>query len=224
MHRPAITKWNEEYLVAATGDRPIPINATPQGAADSIIQDPESGEKVFVYPAEVNMTMRDFFSEIKCRDAQDRAVLYLSQQDNNMIKHFPELQEDIRGFLGLPEKSFGVTGPEAVNIWIGAHYFSLFSTLHWERPEFILSSVIRRRPFCIKSSQGSLRKFVCSHFWRKNIHTIPSYRCTLLARNFGAYENVCHAVVELPTTCHGPLHDLRRLSQRKVSTKSLYHT
>ena len=65
------------------------------------------------------MTMRDFFSEMKSRDAQERAVLYLSQQDNNMNKHFPELHGDIRGFRGLPEKSFGVTGPEAVNIWIG---------------------------------------------------------------------------------------------------------
>jgi hypothetical protein len=48
----------------------------------------------------------------------DDAVPYLSDQDNNFGKSFPELRGDIDPSIPLADEAFGCL-PEATNIWIG---------------------------------------------------------------------------------------------------------
>lgn len=117
-HWPALKLWNDEYLINKTEDL-ISINVTPHGHADSILVNEASGESVFVYPAEIPMHMREFLTELSSMDPSS-AVLYLSQQDDNLRRQLPSLLDDIKGFHDLPEIAFGLSSPEAINLWIGS--------------------------------------------------------------------------------------------------------
>ena len=63
------------------------------------------------------MNMSTFRSMLESPEHDD-AVPYLSEQDNNFIKSFPELHGDIADSIPLANESFGCV-PEATNIWIG---------------------------------------------------------------------------------------------------------
>lgn len=114
-HWPALSKWSLDYLSAeCTGS--YSINVTPDGRADSCKE--INAEKYFAYPAEVEMSMPDFCQMLKNRLPGD-AVPYLSQQDDNLTKHFPNLLGDISAGLPLAHAAFGCCAPEATNLWIG---------------------------------------------------------------------------------------------------------
>jgi peptidyl-lysine (3S)-dioxygenase / protease len=113
-HWPARQKWSLEYLAERCVGQ-YPVNVTPNGLADCVT-DHGDGE-YFYYPAEVTMSMKAFAAMIADPQSDD-AVPYLSQQNNNLPTHFPELLEDIEPSLPLGEEAFGAP-PEAVNLWIG---------------------------------------------------------------------------------------------------------
>jgi jumonji domain-containing protein 7 len=76
-----------------------------------------NGEATFCYPAETHMTMSTFRAMMEAPEPDD-AVPYLSEQDNNFNKSFPELRGDIASSIPLADEAFGCL-PEATNIWIG---------------------------------------------------------------------------------------------------------
>ncbi|CAM9220142.1 unnamed protein product, partial [Ectocarpus fasciculatus] len=123
-HWAALTKWSLEYLEnTCTGS--YSVNVTPDGRADACKE--VDAQRCFVYPAEVEMTMSDF-SEMLRNKLPDDAVPYLSQQDDNLSKQFPELRADIDNGLPLANAAFGSNAPEATNLWIGDERST--STLH----------------------------------------------------------------------------------------------
>jgi jumonji domain-containing protein 7 len=71
----------------------------------------------FCYPAETSMIMSTFRDMME-NPLPDDAIAYLSEQDNNLRKSFPELLQDIEASLPLADEAFGCQ-PEATNIWIG---------------------------------------------------------------------------------------------------------
>ena len=115
-HWPALQKWNIDYFEKYCADKIVEVNVTPDGLGDAV-KTCADGIRRFHYPAEHMIKLESFCTMMKNRNAED-AVLYLSQQDNNFVKKFPELSGDIGGSLPLVDEIFGST-PEATNIWIG---------------------------------------------------------------------------------------------------------
>lgn len=76
-----------------------------------------NGQATFCYPAETRMSMDTFRAMMESREPDD-AVPYLSEQDNNLVKSFPELLGDIESSIPLADEAFSGR-PEATNIWIG---------------------------------------------------------------------------------------------------------
>lgn len=116
-HWPALNKWNEDYFHELLDDKPISVNLTPDGRADSVQSVDYEGVRgdYFVYPAEVQMTMKEFFHLFHLKD---EIVPYLSQQNDNLRREFHELLVDMDLDLPLAEL-FESKEPEAVNLWIG---------------------------------------------------------------------------------------------------------
>lgn len=113
-HWPALRKWDLEYLESKCKS-PFSVNITPDGRADSIKE--VNGIDTFCYPAETSMDMKTFRDMMENRSTTD-AVPYLSEQDSNFTKSFPELHDDIDCSIPLADEAFGCL-PEATNIWIG---------------------------------------------------------------------------------------------------------
>jgi hypothetical protein len=104
----AMEKWNEDlsYFNNIFGDKDVEINITPDGHGDAVLfkdinsntynrhVDNITNDHLFIYPAEVNMKIKQFINMmINPKDTD--AVCYLSQQDDNLRKHYPELIDDI---------------------------------------------------------------------------------------------------------------------------------
>jgi jumonji domain-containing protein 7 len=128
---PATAKWSQEYLTDVLGDRKVNVNLTPDGHGDCVKRvhyklpggNPElltEQEDCFVYPAEHDMTISEFYDTLADRSCG--AVPYLSQQNDNLRQCMPELLNDIPQTLGIAEevfKSDADVSLEAVNLWIG---------------------------------------------------------------------------------------------------------
>lgn len=119
---PALTKWTPEYLSSTTGDKPVSINLTADGRADSVQTHhfptaDDAAKEYFVYPAETKMTLKQFFELSFCRD--QHMIAYLSQQNDNLRTEFSELLNDINIDLEIARDVFDSPEPEAVNLWIG---------------------------------------------------------------------------------------------------------
>jgi peptidyl-lysine (3S)-dioxygenase / protease len=114
-HWPALD-WTLEKLSTHFAGTSVNINVTPDGLGDCVKN--INGRNVFVYPADVTMDWSVFADMMSCRYPDD-AVPYLSQQDDNIRKHFPSLLNEIDSSLSLAQVSFGVDNPEAINLWIG---------------------------------------------------------------------------------------------------------
>lgn len=95
----------------------VSINVTPDGLGDCVKMTGDNS-KGFVYPLENTMKMGDFCSMLRDRNEND-AVPYLSQQDNNFNKSFHHIMSDIEPSFALANYAFQLSGPEAVNLWIG---------------------------------------------------------------------------------------------------------
>lgn len=126
---PALRKWDKDYLVESLGGDKVNINISTDGfgdcvkvvsASDIISSNSAQSDdyrECFVYPAECDMSISDFFTLLENRDPE-YCVPYLSQQNDNLRSSFPSLMSDIQP-LKFAEEAFGVTEPEAVNLWIG---------------------------------------------------------------------------------------------------------
>eukprot|EP01041_Mallomonas_annulata_P010283 gene10283-21459_t len=112
-HWPALN-WNLESLSGLCHS--THVNITPDGHGDCVKE--FDGKQVFAYPAETTMTWIAFSDMLSNRKEGD-AVPYLSQQDDNIRKHFPQLLKDIDESLPLASMLFGEPKPEAINLWIG---------------------------------------------------------------------------------------------------------
>lgn len=120
---PALENWDYDYLIRKTNNQIVNVNFTKKGDADSIINIDD--EKYFIYPTEIQMPMNDFINMIRIREDDD-AIPYLSQQDDNLRKHFPTLLDDISIGLPLANNAFKDVSLEdekntltAANLWIG---------------------------------------------------------------------------------------------------------
>lgn len=116
---PAVSNWSEGYLVDLCGEKLISVNLTPDGRADSVQPVYIDGhtEERFVYPAEAQMTMKEFFHHLNRDDCG--FIPYLSQQNDNLRVEFPELMADISSSFAIADEAFGNAQIEAVNLWIG---------------------------------------------------------------------------------------------------------
>eukprot|EP00981_Chlorochromonas_danica_P009457 scaffold2708_cov158-Ochromonas_danica.AAC.5 len=118
---PALSTWSDDYLSQKVGDKAVSINLTPDGRADSVQRVevlPDQLEERFVYPADVKMTLKEFFFHFNRSSCP--FVPYLSQQNDNLRTEYPELLDDVAASIPLMDEALGSsTGPEAVNLWIG---------------------------------------------------------------------------------------------------------
>jgi len=159
----ATERWTDErYLIDACGEHRFHVNVSPDGRADSVFQ--IDGEELFVKPAEVKMTMREFLQEL---DSPGKtAVHYLSFQNDNLRREFAgSLLQDVPKMLGIAE---GVLNPvDACNIWIGDeravssmhldHYENLYSVLRGEKVFHLL-------PPCFHPSMLGEQEFPTAHW------------------------------------------------------------
>lgn len=144
---PASYRWNKQYLIDKLKDKKISVNLTPDGMADSVqhVVIDEGGVEVegeyFVYPAEVEMTMAEFFELLERKENDPHAIIpYLSQQNDNLRQQFPELLNDIWTEVGIAEDVFGTKTPEAINLWIGdERSVSSIHKDHFENFYFVVS-------------------------------------------------------------------------------------
>lgn len=113
----AINKWDKDYLCEKIGSKVISVNLTREGRADSVQWVDSLSKDCFIYPAEVKMTISEFFDSLDAK--HPNVVPYLSQQNDNLRTEFPELLEDININISLAEEVFESGIPEAVNLWIG---------------------------------------------------------------------------------------------------------
>jgi peptidyl-lysine (3S)-dioxygenase / protease len=120
-HWPAMEKWTKEYLIEKLGEKKISVNLTSNGMADSVqdfVNEDGSISSSFVYPAEAKMTLAQFYELIESEE-NPTIIPYLSQQNDNLRKEYPELLEDIDYSLSIAKAAFENPVPEAVNLWIG---------------------------------------------------------------------------------------------------------
>ena len=179
---PALQKWDKDYLIGATGDRKLNINLTTDGHGDCVKDvckvshdKPLDSPQVlphFVYPAEHDMTMKEFYellesskiSSTNC-DTGKQPIPYLSQQNDNLRQNMPELLKDIQTTLPLATEAFGseasttaysldgdehsiVSGAlEAVNLWIGDE--RSVSSLHKDHYENMYAVVSGQKTFTL---------------------------------------------------------------------------
>ena len=114
-HWPALDKWQDpQYLIKTTQDKKVRIEWTPNGLADSICC--FDNQQVFAQPEQREMHLSDFFHHLY--HPSTLGVPYLSQQNDNVRRHFSVLLDDIDPQLELAVQAFG-NSPEAVNLWIG---------------------------------------------------------------------------------------------------------
>ena len=123
-HWPALLKWKTDLIyIEQNSPETVQVNVTPDGLGDSVkIETSEDGntKRLFTYPAEIDMKMRDFCS-MMTHPHHDDAVPYLSEQNDNLKRRFPNLLLDIDPSLSLCDEVFspGENVPEAVNLWVG---------------------------------------------------------------------------------------------------------
>ena len=168
---PALQKWNKDYLIKTLGDRRVNVNLTPDGHGDcvkkctkiktihdnsnsSVSYEADEPKDYFVYPAEHDMSISEFFELLETGHEQAATVVpvpYLSQQNDNLRQSMPELLEDIETSIQLANEAFGSFATsesaagmlEAVNLWIGDersvssihkdHYENMYAVIAGEK-------------------------------------------------------------------------------------------
>ena len=110
--------WSLDSIGKKCEQEEISVNFTPSGNADSVEYVPAREEFCFLYPADMRVKFSVFRSMLENR-AEDDAVPYLSQQDDNLRRCFPSLLCDLEPSIPLADEIFGGEKLEAVNLWIG---------------------------------------------------------------------------------------------------------
>lgn len=116
-HWPAFEKWNTEYLSGKMGMKETFVAVTPNGYADAVTFDLDTGKEYFVMPEEKKIKFSQFM-EILRNPGQYHGIYYLQRQNSNLTNELPELLEDIEQDIPWATEAFG-TLPDAVNFWIG---------------------------------------------------------------------------------------------------------
>ena len=128
-HWPALTKWDDKYLLETLGDTPVHVARTPNGWADAITKLPGSGEEVFAKPHEALMPFSQFAREIASplyekggltggSSKRLRPVLYASHQNSSLQTEYAKLWTDVELSLPFADAAFG-RPPAAMNFWMG---------------------------------------------------------------------------------------------------------
>ena len=127
-----VAKWDLSYFETdpALAEKIVKVNATPDGLADAVKS--SGNDRVFTTPCEVQMKMGDFVRSLGRGKAEGDAVLYLSEQNDNLRSHFADsLMRDIPQDIPLAREVFGAESGggdgetfasgslTAVNLWIG---------------------------------------------------------------------------------------------------------
>ncbi|KAM0746507.1 Clavaminate synthase-like protein [Meredithblackwellia eburnea MCA 4105] len=111
---PALHLWSNQYLINKLSGRALTVAASPDGNADSIINDH------FVEPASVQMTLDTLFRSFNSTE-ENGPVYYLQSQNGNLSQEgeLHPLLEDV-GLSG-PSWAAEVFGepPDVANVWIG---------------------------------------------------------------------------------------------------------
>lgn len=113
---PALEKWQTTSGFLADAPERVPVNFTPNGRADAIVDD-----EYFVTPTEAMMETK-LFMEMLERPCEEDAVPYLSSQNDNVRTNMPSLLDSIPKGIPLAEDCFKDDeneSLEAINLWIG---------------------------------------------------------------------------------------------------------
>jgi len=137
-HWPALKKWTNSYLLSKIGDKLITVAVTPNGLADSVVDN-----KYFVMPEEKLMKFSEFLD--KMENPSPNVVYYISKQNSNFQDEFGELFTDITN-LDFATEAFG-TVPDATNLWMGNH--QSISSLHKDHYENIYAVVSGEKHFTL---------------------------------------------------------------------------
>lgn len=118
----------DKWLILSDGDpletlrrhssAEIEVNFTRNGNADSVEFSAEHGRDVFVYPAAVTLPFTSFLDMLENAEDGD-AVPYLSEQNDNLRRNFPDFIEEVEPSIALADAVFGAEKLEAVNLWLG---------------------------------------------------------------------------------------------------------
>lgn len=104
------------------GRKPVRVNCTPNGRADSVVAD-GSGARVFAMPEERVMPFAEFARWLRSAATDDDdEVLYISAQNDSLRSEYGELFADASFAPRLVERfATAVFGkaPDAVNLWVG---------------------------------------------------------------------------------------------------------
>lgn len=110
---PALTLWNEEYLIRALGPTPLTMATTPNGRADALVPgpdgsapDPGTGNPVFALPMESKVDVATFYQCLRRRDGAS-PVPYLQYQNSSLSVEAPQLLADVAPELGWASEAFG---------------------------------------------------------------------------------------------------------------------
>ena len=109
-HWPALDKWDPEYLVQRLGDSEVTVTVTPDGYADSAVDD------MFMMPEERGMKMEDFIKRLN--DPRPNEVYYIQKQNSNLTNEFTEVFNDVDREISWASEAFGKK-PDAINFWMG---------------------------------------------------------------------------------------------------------
>jgi jumonji domain-containing protein 7 len=110
--------WTRERLCELVAET-VEVATTPDGRADSLCSLPGSPDhKVFLQPANRDMSMREFLNLLDADRQTDDPVCYLQSQNSNLTSTpLQALLQDLPKNFSLAEEVLGE--PEAVNLWIG---------------------------------------------------------------------------------------------------------
>lgn len=160
--RPATRLWKDtSHLRSKMKGRSVRVALTPDGRADDLKLDPQTGEIVFGLPAEVEMPFEELLDKLGSSSSSKtesiEPVYYLQSQDNNllsgelgpflddlMVEYKP--QEQQRYDLPWATDAFDSL-PEASNLWIGGSKSQ--SSMHRDHYENFFTVTRGRKKFTI---------------------------------------------------------------------------
>ncbi|EFJ15103.1 hypothetical protein SELMODRAFT_119527 [Selaginella moellendorffii] len=169
-HWSALRKWSNDYLRAALGDQQVSVHFTPDGRADSIVDE----TLMFVSAHVQSMPFAQALEAVLGKRSSSN-VAYLQQQNDCLRTEYSRLIDDVEADIPWATQALGSL-PEAVNLWIGNensvtsfhkdHYENLYAVVAGEKHFTLLPPVdvhrlyIRDYPAASYAQQEDERKLV----------------------------------------------------------------
>lgn len=107
--------WSLDSLCQKIGDHVVTCSTTPDGRADSVVQNDDQG-LCFAQPHTQQLPFRAFKALLD--DTTASGVPSIQFQNSNLTEELPELVGDVEASIGWASTAFGCE-PDAVNIWVG---------------------------------------------------------------------------------------------------------